>query len=89
MRAWSAVPTDLDGLYAAQRLTMVRLAVLLVGDRSVAESVVQRAFVVLVRRHDRRADPGTVVAELRDARRRRVPRGAGAGGSRRAGSRVR
>ena len=65
MRGRSAVSTDLDGLYAAQRLTMVRLAVLLVGDRDVAESVVQRAFLVLVRRHDRRGDPGTAVAELR------------------------
>ena len=65
MRGRSAVSTDLDGLYAAQRLTMVRLAALLVGDRDVAESVVQRAFLVLVRRHDRRADPGTAVAELR------------------------
>jgi len=44
---------------------MVRLAFLLLGDRSVAESVVQRAFVVLVRRHDRRRDPGVVVADLR------------------------
>ena len=65
MRGRSAVSTDLDGLYAAQRLTMVRLAALLVGDRDVAESVVQGAFLVLVRRHDRRADPGTAVAELR------------------------
>ena len=65
MRARSALPTDLDGLYAAQRLSMVRLAFLLLGDRSVAESVVQRAFVVLVRRHDRRRDPGVVVADLR------------------------
>lgn len=65
MRGRSAVSSDLDGLYAAQRLTMVRLAALLVGDRDVAESVVQGAFLVLVRRHDRRADPGTAVAELR------------------------
>jgi DNA-directed RNA polymerase specialized sigma24 family protein len=65
VRGRSAVSADLDGLYAAQRLTMVRLAVLLVGDRDVAESVVQRAFLDLVRRHDRRGDPGTAVAELR------------------------
>src|SRR6478609_8151262 len=44
---------------------MVRLALLLLGDRSVAESVVQQAFVVLVRRHDRRGDPGMAVADLR------------------------
>ena len=61
MRGRSVVSADLDGLYAAQRLTMVRLAVLLVGDRDVAESVVQRAFLVRVRRHDR-GDPGTAVA---------------------------
>ncbi|HEY8306833.1 MAG TPA: hypothetical protein VIG79_09135 [Lapillicoccus sp.] len=65
MRARSASSTDLDGLYAAQRLSMVRLALLLLGDRSVAESVVQQAFVVLVRRHDRRSDPGMAVADLR------------------------
>ena len=34
MRARSALTTDLDGLYAAQRLSMVRLALLLLGDRS-------------------------------------------------------
>ena len=65
MPARPALPTDLDGLYAAQRLSMVRLAFLLLGDRFVAESVVQRAFAVLVRRHDRRRDPGVVVADLR------------------------
>jgi DNA-directed RNA polymerase specialized sigma24 family protein len=59
------VTTDLDGLYAAQRLSMVRLAVLLVGDRVVAETVVQGAFLAMVRRTDRRGDPGAVVAELR------------------------
>ena len=66
MRARSALTTDLDGLYAAQRLSMVRLALLLLGDRAVAEAVVQRAFLGLLRRTDRRRlDPGVVVAELR------------------------
>jgi DNA-directed RNA polymerase specialized sigma24 family protein len=59
------VTTDLDGLYAAQRLTMVRLALLLVGDRDLAETVVQGAFLGMVRHSDRRGDPGTVIAELR------------------------
>jgi DNA-directed RNA polymerase specialized sigma24 family protein len=59
------VTTDLDGLYAAQRLSMVRLALLLVGDRDLAEMVVQGAFLVMVRRSDRRGDPGALVAELR------------------------
>ncbi|HEU4332736.1 MAG TPA: hypothetical protein VFR40_16610 [Lapillicoccus sp.] len=57
--------TDLDSLYAAQRLGMVRLALLLVGDRDLAETVVQGAFLAMVRRSDRRGDPGAVVAELR------------------------
>lgn len=65
MRGRSAATTDLDGLYAAQRLSMVRLAYLLLGDRDVAESVVQRAFLVLKRRPDRHPDPGSVVAGLR------------------------
>jgi len=66
VRARSALTTDLGGLYAAQRLSMVRLALLLLGDRDVAEAVVQRAFLGLLRRTDRRRlDPGVVVAELR------------------------
>ena len=65
MGARSAATTDLDGLYAAQRLSMVRLAFLLLGDRALAEAVVQRAFATLLRRHDRRRDPGAVVADLR------------------------
>ncbi len=66
MRARSALTTDLDGLYAAQRLSMVRLALLLLDDRDVAEAVVQRAFLGLLRRTDRRRlDPGVVVADLR------------------------
>jgi DNA-directed RNA polymerase specialized sigma24 family protein len=65
VRARSAITTDLDGLYAAQRLTMVRLALLLVGDSDVAETVVQGAFGTLARRHDRRADSGMAVADLR------------------------
>ena len=65
MGARSAATTDLDGLYAAQRLSMVRLAFLLLGDRALAEAVVQRAFATLLRRHDRRRDSGAVVADLR------------------------
>ena len=66
MRARSALTTDIDGLYAAQRLSMVRLALLLLGDSDVAEAVVQRAFLGLLRRTDRRRlDPGVVIADLR------------------------
>ncbi|MGW7245965.1 RNA polymerase sigma factor [Streptomyces decoyicus] len=38
-------------LYHAHRLTMVRLAVLLVDDRATAEDVVQDAFAALYKRH--------------------------------------
>ncbi|UNO40815.1 sigma-70 family RNA polymerase sigma factor [Streptomyces sp. MST-110588] len=41
-------------LYHAQRLNMVRLAVLLVDDRATAEDVVQDAFAALYRRHGER-----------------------------------
>ncbi|MER7760547.1 SigE family RNA polymerase sigma factor [Streptomyces sp. NPDC097619] len=46
-------PTVTD-LYAAHRLPMVRLAVLLVDDLATAEDVVQDAFTALYRRHGER-----------------------------------
>jgi RNA polymerase sigma-70 factor (sigma-E family) len=47
---------NLEALYAAQWLPMVRLAVLLVDDRGAAEDVVQDAFVGLYRRPPHNAD---------------------------------
>ncbi|MEU2288342.1 sigma-70 family RNA polymerase sigma factor [Streptomyces sp. NPDC013178] len=44
-------PPTLTALYHAQRLAMVRLAVLLVDDLATAEDVVQDAFTALYRRH--------------------------------------
>ena len=52
-------------LYAAHALGLVRLAVLLVGDRASAEDVVQDAFLGLYRRWDRLTDTSTPVAYLR------------------------
>ncbi|MFG3498709.1 RNA polymerase sigma factor [Streptomyces sp. NPDC047928] len=48
-------PTVTD-LYHAHRLSMVRLAILLVDDRNTAEDVVQDAFVALYKRHGDRLD---------------------------------
>ncbi|GAA4913632.1 RNA polymerase sigma factor [Streptomyces coeruleoprunus] len=51
----AARPTVTD-LYHSHRLQMVRLALLLVDDRSSAEDVVQDAFVALYKRHGERLD---------------------------------
>ncbi|MDQ2781725.1 MAG: SigE family RNA polymerase sigma factor [Actinomycetota bacterium] len=56
---------DLATLYAAHRLSLVRLAVLLVDELSLAEDVVQDAFVGPHRRSGRLDDPGAALAYLR------------------------
>jgi RNA polymerase sigma-70 factor (sigma-E family) len=75
---------DLTELYAAHRLSLVRLAVLLVDDVASAEDVVQDAFAALARRPDAVKDPSKALAYLRVAvvntarsalRRRRTARG--------------
>lgn len=52
-------------LYAAHRLALVRLAVLLVDDVASAEDVVQDAFAALTRRPDAVRDPSKALAYLR------------------------
>ncbi|MGD0706344.1 MAG: sigma factor, partial [Trebonia sp.] len=52
-------------LYAGHALGLVRLAVLLVGDRASAEDIVQDAFVGLYRRWDQLTDTSTPLAYLR------------------------
>ncbi|GAA2583362.1 RNA polymerase sigma factor [Streptomyces tubercidicus] len=55
-------------LYHAHRLTMVRLAVLLVDDRATAEDVVQDAFAALYKRHgDQLDEVDNALAYLRTA----------------------
>lgn len=55
-------------LYHAQRLAMVRLAVLLVDDRATAEDVVQDAFAALYKRHgDQLSEVDNALAYLRTA----------------------
>jgi RNA polymerase sigma-70 factor (sigma-E family) len=54
-----------DELYRAQAVGMIRLALLLTGDRATAEDVVQDAFLGLYRRWPSLADPGSAVSYLR------------------------
>ena len=58
---------DITELYAAHRLALVRLAVLLVDDFASAEDVVQDAFAALARRPDAVQDPSKALAYLRSA----------------------
>jgi RNA polymerase sigma-70 factor (sigma-E family) len=60
-------PADVAELYARHRLSLVRLAVLLVDDLGVAEDAVQEAFTQLVRHGPRLRDPGAAPAYLRTA----------------------
>ena len=52
-------------LYTGRALGLVRLAILLVGDRASAEDIVQDAFLGLYRRWDRLPDTSTPLAYLR------------------------
>ena len=54
-------------VYAAHRIALVRMAVLLVDDQPTAEDVVQDAFAGLMRRHGTAAEVGNVLAYLRRA----------------------
>ena len=56
---------DITELYAVHRLSLVRLAVLLVDDLASAEDVVQDAFAALARRPDAVKDPSKALAYLR------------------------
>jgi len=56
---------DITELYAAHRLSLVRLAVLLVDDFASAEDVVQDAFAGLARRPEAVKDPSKALAYLR------------------------
>jgi RNA polymerase sigma-70 factor (sigma-E family) len=60
-----AVDIDFAGLYAAQRLPLVRMAVLLVDDISTAEDVVQEAFTALHKNQHRLREPQAALAYLR------------------------
>lgn len=59
-------PYDVESLYAAHRLPLVRLALLLVDQQQLAEEVVQDAFAGLVARGPLR-DPDAALGYLRTA----------------------
>jgi RNA polymerase sigma-70 factor (sigma-E family) len=61
---WDA-GTAVTALYSAHWRPLVRLAALLTGDASVAEEVVQDAFVALYRRWGSLGDPAAALAYVR------------------------
>jgi DNA-directed RNA polymerase specialized sigma24 family protein len=65
--ATGAAAQAVDGLYRAHALGLVRFALILVGDLSTAEDVVQEAFLGLYQGWHRVRDPGTVLGYLRTA----------------------
>jgi RNA polymerase sigma-70 factor (sigma-E family) len=55
------------GLYQSHAVGLIRLAVVMLGDRPAAEDVVQDAFAGLYRRWAKLADPGKALAYLRSS----------------------
>ncbi len=64
-RAPAADPAGVERLYRGQRLSMVRLALLLVDDRETAEDVAQDAFAALHRHWPALASEDAALAYLR------------------------
>ncbi|HEY2640414.1 MAG TPA: SigE family RNA polymerase sigma factor [Streptosporangiaceae bacterium] len=65
---WARTAADaVDDLYRVHAVGLVRLALLLVGDRATAEDVVQDAFLGLYRGWQRIRDPGSGAGYLRVA----------------------
>jgi RNA polymerase sigma-70 factor (sigma-E family) len=63
---WVEPPAGgIDELYRAQAVAMIRLALLLTGDRPTAEDVVHDAFLGLCRQWPRLDDPSNAVSYLR------------------------
>jgi len=60
-----AAAASVTALYAEHALGLVRLAVVMTGDRAAAEDIVQDAFLGLYRRWDRLADMTAPLAYLR------------------------
>jgi len=65
----AAVPAEagVTALYEANALGLVRLAVIMLGDRQAAEDVVQDAFFGLYRNWSRLDDPGKALAYVRSS----------------------
>src|SRR3954447_999922 len=60
-------PATIDDIYRSHRMSMVRLAILLVDDVASAEDVVQDAFAGLYRHWDQLRDSQAAVGYLRTA----------------------
>jgi RNA polymerase sigma-70 factor (sigma-E family) len=54
-------------LYAAHAVAMIRIALIMLGDRAAAEDVVQDAFFGLYRRWGKLADPGNALTYVRSS----------------------
>jgi len=54
-------------LYGAHAVAMIRIALIMLGDRAAAEDVVQDAFFGLYRRWGKLSDPGNALAYVRAA----------------------
>lgn len=59
--------SGVTALYQAHAVGLIRLAIVMLGDRAAAEDVVQDAFLGLYRHWDRLADPGNALAYVRSA----------------------
>ena len=66
-RARPAGPITIDDLYRTHRMSMVRLAILLVDDQASAEDVVQEAFAGLFRNWSGLRDTQAAIGYLRTA----------------------
>lgn len=68
--AWAAAPPAAEAvtaLYQAHALGLIRLAVVMLGDRPAAEDAVQEAFCGLYRRWHHLSDPGKALSYVRSS----------------------
>jgi RNA polymerase sigma-70 factor (sigma-E family) len=65
--AGSGATGGVTALYQAHAVGLIRLAIVMLGDRGAAEDVVQDAFLGLYRHWDRLADPGNALTYVRSA----------------------
>ena len=61
----TGVAVNVPELYAARRMPLIRMAILLVDDQASAEDVVQDAFIGLHRNQDKIRDPQAALGYLR------------------------
>jgi RNA polymerase sigma-70 factor (sigma-E family) len=61
------VQAEVTALYRAHAVALIRLAYLMLGDRTAAEDVVQDAFCGLYRRWDQLKDPGGALPYVRSS----------------------